>query len=193
MGRSSTTAEEKGRLRAAIRRRLDELTPALRQESDRALFSAFLALPQVREAKTLFLFWGIKGREPETERLVHALTAQGKRIGLPRMLPEHGMEVHLYTPAYPLVPAGYGILEPPEDAPLIDPGHIDLALVPALCYDRRGYRLGFGGGYYDRWLARFTGEAVGLCRSCVLQGQVPTEEHDCQVNCLLTERGIVHS
>lgn len=187
----TTIAEDKRRLRIAVRQQLDKLTPVQRQKSDRALFSHFLSLPQVQRAKTLFLFWGIQGREPETGWLVRALTAQGKRVGLPRVLPEHRMQVHLYDPQHPLTPAVYGILEPAAEAPLIGPGQIDLALVPALCYDRQGYRLGFGGGYYDRWLARFTGETVGLCRSCVLQNQVPTERHDRRVSCLLTEQGLV--
>ena len=105
----------------------------------------------------------------------------------PRMLPGRQMEVRLYEPDRPLVPASFGILEPPADAPLLARPDIDLALVPAVCYDRRGFRLGFGGGYYDRWLSGFSGFTVGLCRDCVLQDRVPTEDHDCRVDLLLTE------
>ena len=93
MSASSTTAEAKKALRAQLRSEMTALTPQEREESDRALFARFLALPQVRQAYTLFLFWGIPGREPETEQLVHVLTRQGKRVGLPRMLPGHQMEV----------------------------------------------------------------------------------------------------
>ena len=60
--------------------------------------------------------------------------------------------------------------------------------MPAVCYDRRGYRLGFGGGYYDRWLAGFSGFRVGLCRGLVLQDRVPTEAHDSRVDLLITEQ-----
>ena len=70
----------------------------------------------------------------------------------------------------------------------MDKAEIDLALVPAVCYDRRGYRLGFGGGYYDRWLADFSGFRVGLCRGLVLQDRVPTEAHDSRVDLLITEQ-----
>lgn len=59
--------------------------------------------------------------------------------------------------------------------------------MPAVCYDRRGYRLGFGGGYYDRWLEHFAGFRVGLCRKAVLQDRVPTEAHDSRVDLLITE------
>ncbi len=187
MSASSTTAEEKRRLRQEVRRRLAGLSPDQARRSDEALFSAFLSLPQVRAAQTLFLFWGIPGREPATEALVRALTAQGKQVGLPRMLPGRGMEVRLYRPQVPLVPVSFGLWEPPEDAPLLDKSSIQLALVPALCYDRAGYRLGFGGGYYDRWLEGFSGLPVGLCRDCVLQDRVPREPHDRRVSLLLTE------
>lgn len=185
----STTAEEKDRLRRRLRAQLAALSPEALRESDRALFDAFLSLPQVGEADTLFLFWGVPGREPETETLVRTLTARGKRVGLPRMLPERGMEVRLFQPEVPLVRAPFGISEPPETAPLLDKSSIQLALVPSVCYDREGYRLGFGGGYYDRWLGDFSGFAVGLCRSCVLQDRVPREGHDRRVDLVLTEEG----
>lgn len=182
-----TIAEEKAALRRAVRAELAQMTREKREESDSALFARFLALPRVEAAKTIFAFWGIPGKEPDTARLIKALADRGKVIGLPRMLPGHQMEVRRYDPDRPLVSVSFGILEPDEGCPILDQKDIDLALVPALCYDRRGYRLGFGGGYYDRWLAGFSGARVGLCRELVLQNVVPTEEHDSKVELLLTE------
>lgn len=184
---STTIAEDKAALRRQVRLTLEGLSPEAVRRGDDALFAAFSALPQVEAASTLFAFWGIPGREPDTGRLIRALTARGKRVGLPRMLPGRQMEVRLYEPDRPLVPASFGILEPLADAPLLARPDIDLALVPAVCYDRSGFRLGFGGGYYDRWLSGFSGFTVGLCRDCVLQDRVPTEDHDCRVDLLLTE------
>lgn len=184
---STTIAEDKAALRRQVRLTLECLSPEAVRRGDDALFAAFSALPQVEAASTLFAFWGIPGREPDTGRLIRALTARGKRVGLPRMLPGRQMEVRLYEPDRPLVPASFGILEPLADAPLLARPDIDLALVPAVCYDRSGFRLGFGGGYYDRWLSGFSGFTVGLCRDCVLQDRVPTEDHDCRVDLLLTE------
>ena len=184
---STTIAEDKAALRRQVCLTLECLSPEAVRRGDDALFAAFSALPQVEAASTLFAFWGIPGREPDTGRLIRALTARGKRVGLPRMLPGRQMEVRLYEPDRPLVPASFGILEPLADAPLLARPDIDLALVPAVCYDRSGFRLGFGGGYYDRWLSGFSGFNVGLCRDCVLQDRVPTEDHDCRVDLLLTE------
>lgn len=187
MSGSSTIAEAKKALRTQLRREMAALTTQQLAESDRALFARFLSLSQVKTADTLFLFWGIPGREPETEQLVRELTRQGKRVGLPRMLPGHQMEVRQFDPRIPMKQAAFGIWEPTEEMPLLKKEDIALALIPAVCYDRLGYRLGFGGGYYDRWLEAFSGRTVGLCRSALLQERVPIEAHDSRVEVLLTE------
>ena len=179
--------EEKAQLRRQVREQLAAMAPEELRASDDALFARFLALPQLEEAKTIFAFWGIPGREPETSRLIPALLERGKRVCLPRMLPWHQMETRFYDPARPMTRAAFGIREPDEGCPLAEREDIDLILVPAVCYDRRGYRLGFGGGYYDRWLAESGAFRVGLCREAVLQNRVPTEAHDSRVELLLTE------
>ena len=182
---SITTAEEKALLRQRIRAQL-AATPErdLRAEDER-LFSRFLSLPEVALANTLFLFCGT-GTEPDTARLFAPLLTQGKRIVLPRMLPGRQMETRQYCPDRPLIRHPFGILEPDEDCPLLSPNDIDLVLVPGLCYDRGGFRLGMGGGYYDRWLPHYTGITVGLCRDALLQDSLPAESHDRTVNILIT-------
>lgn len=184
---ASTIDLEKKELRRRVREELSALSRSELVRSDDALFARFLALPQVEAAQTVFAFWGIPGKEPDTSRLIGELVRRGKTVGLPRMLPEHRMEVRRYDPDRPLVKVSFGISEPGEDCPLLDREDIGLVLVPAVCYDRLGYRLGFGGGYYDRWLEGFSGVKVGLCREAVLRDAVPTEAHDAKVDILLTE------
>ena len=178
---------EKRELRGRVRERLAALSPEELVRSDEALFERFLALPQVAAARTIFAFWGIPGKEPDTAWLIGELVRRGKTVGLPRMLPEHRMEVRRYDPDRPLVKVSFGISEPGEDCLLLAREGIGLVLVPAVCYDRQGYRLGFGGGYYDRWLEGFSGVTVGLCREAVLQEAVPIEAHDAKVDILLTD------
>ena len=184
---ASTIDFEKKELRRRVREELSALSRSELVRSDDALFARFLALPQVEEAKTIFAFWGIPAKEPDTSRLIGELVRRGKTVGLPRMLPGHRMEVRRFDPDRPLVKVSFGISEPGEDCPLLDREDVALVLVPAVCYDRRGYRLGFGGGYYDRWLEGFSGVKVGLCREAVLREAVPTEAHDAKVDILLTE------
>ena len=183
----STTAEQKKQLRKSVRSLLTALSPEERTAGDRAMFQAFLSLPEVRQTGTFFLFWGIAGLEPDTGSLAASLTKLGKTVCLPRVVPGFGMECRVYRPELPMAISDFGIQEPTEQAPLIRPEEIGLALVPALCYDEGGRRLGFGGGYYDRWLEHFSGDRVGLCRSCILQDHVPTEPHDTKVDTLITE------
>ena len=184
---ASTIDLEKKELRRRVREELSALSRSELVRSDNALFARFLALPQVEAARTIFAFWGIPGREPDTSRLIGELVKRGKTVGLPRMLPEHRMEVRRFEADRPLVKASFGISEPGEDCPLLEREDIGLVLVPAVCYDRRGFRLGFGGGYYDRWLEHFSGVTVGLCRGAVLRETVPVEAHDAKVDILLTE------
>ena len=174
----STTAEQKKQLRKSVRSLLTALSPEERTAGDRAMFQAFLSLPEVRQTGTFFLFWGIAGLEPDTGSLAASLTKLGKTVCLPRVVPGFGMECRVYRPELPMAISDFGIQEPTEQAPLIRPEEIGLALVPALCYDEGGRRLGFGGGYYDRWLESFSGTTVGLCRECVLQRSLPVEPHD---------------
>jgi len=189
---SITTAEKKARLRTQIRSRLACLSPEQRAAEDAALFSAFLSLPETAQAKTLFLFCGT-GTEPDTARLFSPLLEQGKRICLPRMLPGRQMAIHRYLPDRPLVRHSFGILEPDKCCPLVGIEEIDLVLVPALCYDRHGVRLGMGGGYYDRWLSGYHGSTVGLCREALLQDSLPAEPHDHPVDCVITPSQVLRT
>lgn len=186
-----TMKEEKAALRVHIWAKLSELTSEEMADSDEALFENFLALPEVQRANTIFAFWGIPGKEPNTRLLIEKLLARGKRVGLPRMLPGRQMEVRQYDPAIPMVRAAFGIEEPGTDCPLIPKEEIDLVLTPAVAYDVNGYRMGFGGGYYDRWLPGCAGARVGLCRDCVLQQSVPVEPHDARVDVVVTEHTVI--
>jgi len=186
---ASAIADEKKALRQQVRKEIAAISPFELEKADDAMFRWFLGLPQVKQARTIFAFLGIPGKEPETEPLLQFLHSQGKRVCLPRMLPGRLMELPLYDPAAPMKEVAFGIREPDESAPLVPREEVDLVLVPAVCYDKQGYRLGFGGGYYDRWLEHFTGFRVGLCRSAILRDKVPTEPHDTRVDVLITEHG----
>ena len=181
--------EEKKALRSRVREQAAEIPENLRRAQDKALFKAFLGLPAVKAAGTVMVFWGV-GTEPETTGLISALLASGKKVALPRCLSGGGMEARLYRGGR-LVRGAHGIPEPGEDCPPVEREAVDVVLVPALCYDRRGFRLGRGGGYYDRWLAGFRGASAGLCRGCLLQDALPLEAHDRPVQTVVTETGLI--
>lgn len=183
---STSITEQKTALRRAVRARLSAMSPEEREESDGILFRRFLTLPQVAAADKILLFYGM-GTEPDTAKLLPVLLDRGKEVLLPRCLPGHGLEARRLTGESALIRHRYGMLEPGEDCPLVKREDIGLILVPGLCFDRMGYRLGQGGGYYDRYLAGYTGVTVGLCRREVLQDAVPREEHDRPVDLVVTD------
>ena len=182
---SISIAEAKAALRRQVRQQLAAIPEEVRLAEDSVLFDAFLSLPQVQQAQTLFLFYGV-GTEPHTEVLIDRLLALGKTVALPRMLPGHRMDVLVHTPHRPLVQNQFGLWEPDVACPSLTPEQIDLVLVPSLCYDRHNYRLGMGGGFYDRWLEHYHGITVGLCRAALLADCLPVEPHDRPVDLVIT-------
>ena len=150
------------------------------------LLERFLALPQVEAADTVMAFYGT-GREPDTVPLLHALLDRGKRVVLPVCLPRRRMEARQVTDPDRLIPNRYGIPEPDKSCPAVDKKDIAVALVPNLMCDRDGYRLGWGGGYYDRWLADFPGFTVCVCRQGRLVEHMPREAFDVPVKLVLFE------
>lgn len=173
----TTAAEEKASLRAAVR--------ALPEADFTPLLDAFLTLPQVRNARTLLLFCGV-GREPDTAGVIDALLSAGKTVALPKCLPGRQMEARAITDREQLVPGAYGIPEPEDACPVIPKEALDVILVPNLCCDRAGYRLGHGGGYYDRYLAGYAGFTVALCPEARLQERVPRDSFDLPVNLVIS-------
>lgn len=187
--RSTSVPERKAALRAAAMGRLTACTPEELRRSDDALFVRFLTLPQTAQAEIILLYHGM-GAEPDTGRLLEELRRRGKTVALPRCLPGGGMEAGMVTEDAILVRHPYGMLEPGEDCPAISRAQIDLILVPGLCFDRNGGRLGRGGGYYDRYLAESRGYTVALCRDVLLCDAVPREPHDRPVDAVVTESGV---
>ncbi len=173
-----TTQERKAELRRHA--------AALPKADAGALFERFLALPQVQGADTVMVFCGT-GREPDTVPLIRALLALGKRVALPVVLPHRGMEARQVVDVDQLVPNRFGIPEPDSSCPVIEKGEIGAALIPDLLVDREGYRLGWGGGYYDRWLSDFPGFTVAICPAGHLVEHMPSEEFDLPVQLVLIE------
>ena len=181
--------DAKSRLRQQVRSALTSMTPEELRASDDALFARFLALPQVKKAKTIFAFWGVRGREPDTGRLAEQLVSQGKRVALPCTLPQGQMEFRLFISRENLLAGPHGIMEPDRRCPLVPAQAAELILVPALCCDKQGFRLGQGGGFYDRWLSAHPCPSVCLCRQPLLCDALPIEGHDRPVDLVLTELG----
>lgn len=183
-------SEVKKILRQQMREAMAEMTEQEKAWSDRELVSAFLAHPKLDEANTVMLYYGV-GQEIATADLIQTLLDQGKTVCLPKCLPEHQMEARIIQSLDELEPDAYGIPAPKDACPVLEREKIDLILVPGLCFDSKGNRLGQGGGYYDRYLEDFDGNTIGLCREDFFQINLPREPLDAFVRVVLTEEGQV--
>lgn len=121
---------------------------------------------------------------------------RGKKILYPRCCKEERtMTYHFVSSPDELYPDSYGICEPSPDSPALDIKKLSgnaVCFVPGLLFDREGYRLGYGGGYYDRFLSEFRGNRIGVIYSDFIIDEVPRGRYDLQMDALLTENNVIN-
>jgi 5-formyltetrahydrofolate cyclo-ligase len=175
-------------LREMIKKRLAAMTPFEYQEYNAAISERFLGLDQVRKAASIMMYHSI-GSEVETISLIQTLLSAGKTISLPVCTPSRSLIAGLVTDLNELVTTCFGLREP-EPRGLRSPEFIDLIVVPGLAFDERGYRLGRGAGYYDRFLeGRPDSYKLGLAYDFQVFPQIPAEAHDIRMDGLITPGG----
>ena len=130
--------------------------------------------------------------EVATDALFHAARQSGKQVCYPRIVGGL-LEFFRVLQLEDLQPGTYGVATPPAvQERIVPPAAIDLMVVPGVAFDQRGYRLGYGRGYYDRCLAQSAGiAAFGLCYEFQLCPELPVEEHDRRVEALATEQRLI--
>ncbi|MCU0541144.1 MAG: 5-formyltetrahydrofolate cyclo-ligase [Oscillatoriaceae cyanobacterium Prado104] len=154
-----------------------------REKSDR-LCNNLQKSPLFTQAKTILAYFSFR-QEPD----LSPLFTIPRKWGFPRCIGKD-LSWHLWQPSDALHTGAYGILEPLPDAPKIDASEVDLILVPAVGCDVRGYRLGYGGGYYDRmltlpeWRSKI---AIGTIFDFALLAQLPVDSWDKPLHGICTE------
>ncbi len=178
----------------ALRKQLLEARKTFSRETRRAMeegiFTQLAALEVYRQAKTIFLYCSTP-EEVGTGLLMADALRTGKRVCVPLCTDAYGvMEAREIPDVSALSPGRFGILEPPHDAPVVLPEEICLCIVPCLAADRAGFRLGYGGGYYDRFLRGTQAKKAVLCAECCLFDALPVGKHDMRCNIVVTERQV---
>lgn len=181
--------EFKRALRKTVREIVDCLEVGYCIQADQAIFRAVTGLEEYKMAETIFCFVGTKD-EINTSLIINHALGKGKRVAVPRCVAKGVMEAFVIDSLECLEEGHYGIPEPGEDAPRIAPGDIDLAVIPCLSCSRTGKRLGYGGGYYDRYLQDVHGTKAVICREKVMREDIPMEEHDQMVDMVISENGV---
>ncbi|NCB74677.1 MAG: 5-formyltetrahydrofolate cyclo-ligase [Clostridia bacterium] len=181
---------DKKTFRAEISARIAALDSDYIAESDRAILERLLELPEFINAPRVFTYLSV-GREVDTVGLIEHCRRLGKTLALPISRENGAMSFALLEGALSELPVGrYGIPSPREGSNELIPENGDIIIVPALSCDVEGYRLGHGGGYYDRYLAACKAFSVGLCRETLMSVRLPRDEFDIRLNCLVTEKRI---
>ena len=180
--------------KSTLRKQLMEARKRLSSEALRAIekgiFGRLAVLEAYRQAKTIFLYCSTPVEVGTGLLMADALHA-GKQVCVPLCTDTRGvMEAREITAAAALSPGRFGIPEPPHDAPVVPPEGISLCVVPCLAADRAGFRLGYGGGYYDRFLSRTRAQTAVLCMDCCFFDSLPVERYDVRCDIVVTERQV---
>ncbi len=192
-----TAQEQKKKLRSLYLKKRDQMEPLVRREASEKITERLLKFKRFRTAKTVFVYASCKS-EVETGALIKAALRLGKKVAVPKV---NGTEMDFYeiTSYEDLYPGYQGILEPqPGEQEPVLPVDSDVILFPGIVFDHKGARIGYGGGFYDRYLCRIqeqTGAQPGLIglafRSQVYPGKLPLEETDKKIDCIITERSVI--
>ena len=185
------------RAKSQLRAEAQDLLARVHSEEARAaglrIADTVLDLPDIRSAVHVFACLSF-GDELDTWDLIDRLLVMGKRVFVPRSDPRDG-EIHVHPYPCELDQLSFGLRQPKRsvleiEAEAID-STIDVALILGLGFDRRGYRLGYGRGYFDRFLLGRRFPTIGLSYHVQLYEELPRQAHDIPVSTVVTEKEIV--
>ena len=176
----------KAELRKQVLHEMKALSQEQKQAMDRALTERFLQHPFYQEAKVIATYLSFP-HEFQTQELIKRMLKDGKKVLIPKTYPKGRMEFVVYDPKQ-LAKTSFGLLEPQGDLEVVEPSQIDLIHVPGLAFTTEGYRIGYGGGYYDRYMEHFAGHSLSTIYPCQVQ-EFNFENHDIPVQEVLTYEG----
>lgn len=188
---NSDIRKVKSDLRNGFKDKRTGMTEEVKIAMDSEIQSRFLTLRQYMYCKTVFTYVS-KDIEVDTIALIRAAWANGKRVAVPRCVTDtREMDFYYITSIDDLEEGAFGVLEPITDkCEKVTDFSSGLCIVPGLSFDAEGYRLGYGKGYYDRFLSKFHGDTVGLCYSNCIKWKLPHGYYDRPVDMIVTDRYI---
>lgn len=184
-----TVNEQKKQLRKAMLQKRKELSDSETAAKNSAITEKLLSLEKIQSADLILPFVSAKGEVGTRELIARCLDA-GKTVAVPRCINGSNMEFCVIHTFDDLEKGMYGIDEPKEYCEVIkaEDAENSVLIVPALCFNAKGYRLGYGKGYYDRFISRYKGYTVGVCYSEFITDDIPVDEYDRCVDIVITEK-----
>ena len=188
-----TVALEKQRLREERLAARETLSEQERCALDGCITQKLLATPEYAEAATVLTYVSVSS-EVSTRMFIEGALRDGKTVAVPRCLPGHRLEFVAISSLDQLAPAPFNLLEPPKDLSALteDQMNNSICIVPALLVDTKGYRLGYGAGFYDRFLSTYSGKKICLAyQQNLSKTMLPHTEFDVPVDMVITESGVL--
>ncbi len=181
-------------LRKKYLEKRSEITPEVRTFRDEKIRRNILSCAAYRYADVILMFYPLEG-EVDILPLMKTALAAGKKVAFPRCKAEdHSMIFYFVNSEEDFEKGSYGIMEPKTTLEVFETAMMEsqnvLCLVPAIVYDRRGYRVGYGGGYYDRYFGKARPASIGVVYEEFILKNVPHGRYDITVDVVVSERGI---
>lgn len=182
--------ERKAAARKAAKEKINALPAEYKEAADAEIAKKIISLPEYKSAETVFCFVSMPGEINTRPVIINALDA-GKTVCVPKCSDKPGIMHCFEIKSYDDLEAGkFGIREPKKGCRLVPPDEIDFAVVPCCAAGRSGQRLGFGGGYYDRYLEHADFPRALICRERIMLDEVPEDEHDLRFGIVISEEKI---
>lgn len=176
----------KSELRKQVLQEMKAISQEQKQAIEQALTERLLHHPFYQEAKVIATYLSFP-HEFQTQGLIEQALRDGKKVLIPKTYSKGRMDFVIYD-LQQLVKTSFGLLEPQGNLEVVDASQIDLIHVPGLAFTMEGYRIGYGGGYYDRYLEQFTGHTLSTVYHYQVQDFIP-ENHDIPVQEVLIDEG----
>ncbi|MBQ4110135.1 MAG: 5-formyltetrahydrofolate cyclo-ligase [Clostridia bacterium] len=169
-----------------LRKKYREIRKNSDKSADEIIFNKVISCDEVKNAENIFCYISVND-EVDTQKIIKYLFKAGKTVTVPLCV-EKGKMIAVKINSFDDLKEGmYGIPEPKSHTEF-EKTKLDLIIVPALAFDKEGYRLGYGGGYYDRFMADLTAFKLGICRSELYVEALPRDEFDIKADKVITER-----
>ncbi|RSD27444.1 5-formyltetrahydrofolate cyclo-ligase [Mesobacillus subterraneus] len=184
--------DAKKELRNSVKAKLSELSLPLYEDFSYQVAQQLFQDEDWQKASTIAVTVS-KAPEVDTLQIIRKGWEQGKRMVVPKCEPKsRGLDFRELKRFSQLESVYYGLYEPiVSETHQIKPEDIDLVIVPGLAFSKNGFRLGFGGGYYDRFLANYQGNTVSLAFKEQLLPDIPIESHDIPVSKIISSEGVI--
>jgi 5-formyltetrahydrofolate cyclo-ligase len=178
----------KKELREELVRRQRSLSGEYKKDASRKIAEKVFKNKDYLAANTIFIYSGTDN-EVDTSIIISDALSRGKRVALPKTITLGNMEAWRIISMNDLEIGRYGIMEPKAGSEILKPDDIDIVFVPCLAFSKDGYRLGYGGGFYDIFLTKSNFRKIIIAFDKMMYEDIPADNHDQKVDGIITEEG----